>query len=226
MKKLRKVFFAATTLSAMLLIFSNQVFASVITQDEVQAAVDAAGKEQVTGNILVWFLCAIAFLKVSQKIDSYLASLGINVGHTGGSMLGDAMVVMKGISMIKSGGNLLGGKFGGAGSGNSGPSSGGGFLSGGLAGAIGRQISNSATASATGQGGNPITGKMFDSSLSSGGKFANDIIGKIAKGDISKTGSITGDKAASALTSYLGGSTDSSPLPDWEKHRVEAPVMA
>ena len=55
-----------------------------LTEDEVKSAVDAQGKEAVSGNLLIWFLCAIAFLKVSQKIDSFMAMLGINVGRTGG----------------------------------------------------------------------------------------------------------------------------------------------
>ena len=53
----------------------------------MEAAVAASSKEAVTGNVLIWFLCAVAFLKVSQKIDSFMASLGINVGHTGGSLI-------------------------------------------------------------------------------------------------------------------------------------------
>ena len=66
-------------------IFSVSVFA--LTENEVQDEVSRIGREGVTGNIFVWFLCAVAFLKVSQKIDSFMSSLGINVGHTGGSML-------------------------------------------------------------------------------------------------------------------------------------------
>lgn len=48
-----------------------------------EADVEAVGKETAAGNVFIWFLCAIAFLKISQKIDSFLSSLGINVGHTG-----------------------------------------------------------------------------------------------------------------------------------------------
>ena len=44
-----------------------------LTESEVQDEVNRVGKEGVTGNILVWFLCAIAFLKVSQKIDSFMS---------------------------------------------------------------------------------------------------------------------------------------------------------
>ena len=71
--------------SSLFLLCGQQVLA--ITESDVQAQVDAAGREAVSGNVLVWFLCAIAFLKISQKIDSFMASLGINVGQTGSSML-------------------------------------------------------------------------------------------------------------------------------------------
>ena len=59
------------------------------------------GKEAVSGNVFIWFLCAIGFLKVGQKIDSFLSSLGVNVGHTGGSMLAEAMIAARGIGGIK-----------------------------------------------------------------------------------------------------------------------------
>ena len=73
------------SVSVFAVIFSVSVFA--LTENEVQNEVSRIGREGVTGNIFVWFLCAVAFLKVSQKIDSFMSSLGINVGHTGGSML-------------------------------------------------------------------------------------------------------------------------------------------
>ena len=63
-----------------------------VTEAEVEAQVAVIGKEGVAGNVLVWFLCAVAFLKVSQKVDSFMSSLGINVGHTGGSLIGEMMI--------------------------------------------------------------------------------------------------------------------------------------
>ena len=62
-----------------------------------EADVESVGKETAAGNILIWFLCAVAFLKISQKIDSFMSSLGINVGNTGGSMLTELMVAAKGL---------------------------------------------------------------------------------------------------------------------------------
>ena len=49
----------------------TQAFA--IEESEVESAIAASSNEAVAGNIFIWFLCAVAFLKISQKIDSFLA---------------------------------------------------------------------------------------------------------------------------------------------------------
>ena len=61
-----------------------------LTESEVEEAVNGSSKEEVSGNVFIWFLCAIAFMKVSQKIDSFMSSLGISVGRTGGSLMAEA----------------------------------------------------------------------------------------------------------------------------------------
>lgn len=172
--------------------------AFALTESEVQDQVNAVGKESVTGNLFVWFLCAIAFLKVSQKIDSFMSSLGINVGHTGGSMLAEAMIAMRGIGVAKN----YAGKVGG-----SSRSSGGGsntFMKGGLSGVVSRKVTNTAINNATGSKNGGLGGMVFNSSLGKGGGFANSVIGKIATGNISSTGSISGESAADSLMSYMG----------------------
>ena len=136
-------------------LFCQPAFAA-ISESDVQSQVDAVGKEAVSGNVLIWFLCAVAFLKISQKIDSFMASLGVNVGHTGGSMLAEAMIATKGIGGIR---NFSRQHFSGGGSrsstnvkangGSGGAGFGGGFMSGGLAGVINRNITNSAVKTAT-----------------------------------------------------------------------------
>ena len=136
---------------ALMVTFTVPAFA--ITEAEVEAQVAASSKEAVTGNVLIWFLCAIGFLKVSQKIDSFMASLGVNVGHTGGSMLAEAMIATRGISTVASGfGHALGGlgrRGGSAPSGSTGGSSPGGFLKGGLAGVVSRKVTSDAVKTAT-----------------------------------------------------------------------------
>lgn len=198
MKKRNKILLMLAVMLVMVCMFSVPAFA--MTESEVQAQVDAHGKEAVTGNVFIWFLCAIAFLKVSQKIDSFMSSLGINVGHTGGSMLGEALIAARGISSAR---NFAGG--GGHG-GNGGGSSGGGtaFMRGGLAGVVSRSFTNSAVKKATGSSSGGLGGKMYDASVSKGGGFANSVIGKVATGNISSTGSMTGKGAEDALMSYMG----------------------
>ena len=128
--------------------------AHAITEDEVLAQVDAQGKEAVAGNVLVWFLCAVAFLKVSQKIDSFMASIGVNVGHTGGSMLSDVLIVTRALSAaVGAAGRSFGGKgsssSGSAGGARAGERTSGGPFQGGLAGIVSRAVNNSAIKTAT-----------------------------------------------------------------------------
>ena len=210
MKKYKKVVVTLLMMTVMLCLFSTQAFA--LSESDVQAAVDSSSKEAVSGNVFIWFLCAIAFLKVSQKIDSFMSSLGINVGHTGGSMMAEAMIAARGISTVK---GVGGGGFRGGGSsaGRSGGGSGGGsraataaasFMGGGLAGAVGRQFTNGAMKNATGGGSGGIGGRMFTSSISKGGDFANNVIGTVARGSMNAVGTMTGENASQGLLSYMG----------------------
>ena len=211
MKRKHRIIFMLAITVMLTLAFSTTAFA--ISESDVQAQVDASSRETVSGNVFIWFLCAIAFLKVSQKIDSFMSSLGINVGHTGGSMLAEAMIATRGITDGKKlfgGGGFAG--FGGRGSrgasGTSGTSgadgASGGFMSGGLAGVVSRNINRSAAQTATGQGGGIVGGTAFNSSLEKGGDFANNVIGSVAKGSVSSTGTMKGEQAAKGLASYLG----------------------
>lgn len=200
MRKTRKILLCLMIGRVFTSLFAVPAFA--VTEAEVQQQVNTIGKEGVTGNIFVWFLCAIGFLKISQKIDSFMSSLGINVGNTGGSMLAEAMIAARGVAAVRSGGG-----HGGGGS-RSGAASGGvpgtGTLKGGLAGVVSRSFQNNAVKNATGSGGGGLGGKAFESSMNKGGGFANRIIGTVATGNLSTIGSMTGEKASAALSSYLG----------------------
>lgn len=188
--------------------------AFALDESEVQTAIANSSREQVSGNIFIWLLCAIAFLKVSQKIDSFMASLGINVGRTGGSMLGELMIAGRAIAgAMGSAGHSVAGFFGrgGRASGSGGTRSqpaGSPFPSGGgVVGSVRRAAGNAATASATEQGsglGSIVGGAMFNSSLQRGGKFGTDVTHAVATGSIAAVGTMKGAKAAQALTSYLG----------------------
>ena len=151
---MRKRFFLNCLLIlALVLVMSTSAFA--ISESDVESAVSASGKEAVSGNVLVWFLCAIAFLKVSQKIDSFLSSLGLNVGHTGGSMLSEAMIAMRAINTATSAvGSALGshsrhGSAPASGKPGGGSAAAAGFFSGGLVGMASRKIASDAVRTAT-----------------------------------------------------------------------------
>lgn len=276
--------------------------AFAITEAAVEAQVSTSGKEPVTGSVLIWFLCAVGFLKVSQKLDSFMASLGVNVGHTGGSMLAEAMIATRGIATVAgAAGHVIGGISHRAGSSSSRAASlsgtsaspGAVFFKGGLAGMVGRKVTNDAVRTATttasavntvkssatekaarttshersatthqseafcgstihsgsttdtkrtsqsstskqtsqkahskataqstsattcksshvvSQDHSPvhhssIGGAIFAKSLASGGSFANEVIGTVARGDLRSTGSMKGELASQALSSYMG----------------------
>ncbi|MBE7003273.1 MAG: hypothetical protein E7425_03175 [Ruminococcaceae bacterium] len=120
--------------------------ASAITESEVEAQAAASGKEAVVGNVLIWFLCAVGFLKVSQKIDSFMQGIGLNVGHTGGSLLAEALIATRGIKMVTGGGgHTSGGNHSGAAGGNGI----GSYFKGGLVGMASRRAANNAVKTAT-----------------------------------------------------------------------------
>lgn len=217
MKKKQLIIILSIALTISFL-FIVPVFASTVTESQVQQAIKDNGKAAVTGNIFVWFLCSIAFLKVSQKIDGFLNSLGINVGNTGGNMMAELMIAGK---------TLTGAFHGGANNyhkqstpGNT--AVGGNFLSGGLAGSIGRHLERSAVNSATGYSDNSSIGNiMYQSSLQKSGDFANQVISHIAKGDYGQIGSIKGATAETAFISYMGlTSSPGNPLPSYQNIEI------
>ena len=181
--------------------------AFALEESDVEAAVSSSSREAVTGNVLVWFLCAVGFLKVSQKIDSFMASIGVNVGHTGGSMLGDVVVAFKGVSLAAGAAGKVVGNFADRAASHTGGSSAPGspgFLQGGLAGVVNRSFYNGAYKSATGTGSGGVGGMAFRASMTKGGDVANNVISRIATGRSGAGDVMSGNMAADALMSYMG----------------------
>ena len=190
---------------SVLVICALTIPAFALTESDVQSQVSASGKEGVAGNLFVWFLCAVAFLKISQKIDSFMQGLGINVGHTGGSMLAEAMLAARSIAAARGvAGRGRGGNVGRAGStGGSGGDS-NTFLQGGLAGVANRSFYNGAYRNATGTGSGGVGGMAFRASMTKGGDIANNVISRIATGRSGTGNVMSGNMAADALMSYMG----------------------
>ena len=182
--------------------------ALAVDESEVENAIATSGEDAVAGNLFIWFLCAVSFLKISQKIDNFMTSLGINVGRTGGSMMAEMLIAGRALGgAVKATGGAIGNMFNrgitnNQATGQAFTGSGGGII-GVAKRAAGNAAASSATQTATGLGG-VIGGAMLSSSMNNGGKFATNVVGAVATGNIAKVGSITGTKAAQALTSYLG----------------------
>lgn len=215
MKHKRIVAFAA----ALTLTVLCSLPAFAVSEAEVEAAVASQGKEAVTGNIFIWFLCAIAFLKVSTKLDSFMQALGLGVGRPQGSLLTEALMAMRGLDVGKALGGIMGGKIGGHHGGGkvSASSTSAAPLSDGLAGVVGRHLETQ-TANAMGgvsNGGiaSSIGANMYQGSLGKEGGFASHVIGSVATGE--DPGTISGDAASEALNGYFsaGGDTPAEPIP-------------
>lgn len=191
-------------------LFSFNCFA--VSKDEVEEAVGSKGKEAVAGNMFIWFLCAIAFMKVSQKIDSFMSSLGISVGRTGGSLMAEALIAGRAVGAAFQ----MGGQFNGFGKGGQ---AGGVTQPAGkmrMLGNIGRKMSAGATDAATGNKDGPgglmasLGRKIYQNSVGKSGSFAAGVIGSVARGEINKVGTISGENGRAAMESYFGYNASAS----------------
>jgi hypothetical protein len=72
--------------SQLLLLVMNVWFLRAFNSSVGHFVVNGGALTTGKGNIFLWMFCALAFLKTAQKFDSYLASMGLNVAQTGGSM--------------------------------------------------------------------------------------------------------------------------------------------
>ena len=66
MKKLKKILFAAFTVAILSCLLCQPAFAA-ISESDVQAQVDAVGKEAVSGNVFIGFSVLSAFSKSARK---------------------------------------------------------------------------------------------------------------------------------------------------------------
>ncbi|WP_295475675.1 hypothetical protein [uncultured Subdoligranulum sp.] len=162
--------------------------ALAVSEADVEAAVASQGKEVVSGNLFVWFLCAIAFLKVSTKLDSILQAMGLGVGRAPGSILAE------------------GGRSAAAGAGAT------SAFSGGLAGMVSSKLETDTAASMSGSGGGVTSGigaSLYKSTLGQDGGFASRVIGSVATGQT--PGAIHGAAAEEAMQGYFAGTPDPAP---------------
>ncbi len=161
------------------------------------------------GSVFLWLFCALAFLKVAQRFDSYLASIGLNVAQTGAGlgmeMLVASRVVMGGLGGFRSAGSMF------RGGGASPIGSGGGFA--GFAGKFtDRFKGNSYIRDAVVQGGvrmgagGPLgfIGRAFGGlAAKNGATLTGDSIASVANRPPNQSGGIAGSIADRSLGNYL-----------------------
>ena len=180
-----------------------------VSESDVQNAVASQGKETVSGNLFVWFLCAIAFLNVSTKIDSILQAMGLGVGRAPGSLLAEAFMALRG---LQAGIAVMTGKMPASG-GKPGKTPSPGPLSDGLAGAVSQKLETDTAAvmSGTSDGGFTagLGASLYRNTLGQDGGCASRVIGSVATGQTA--GFIQGEAASEAMQGYFAGTPDPNP---------------
>lgn len=205
---MKKTLFTLFTAINLALLYCPTAFA--LTEDEAAAAVDAQGKDAVSGNLFLWLLCAIAFLKVATKLDGILHSLGIGVSRSPGSMLSEALLAFRGFEIGKAFMGLGAAKAtASTATAKATPSN---TFAGGLSGMVSRHVQQSTASSISGQSGGigALGSAMYHNSLGKDGGFASKVIGSIATGQTG--GSITGDSAVEAMNSYFAATSDTDAM--------------
>ena len=159
------------------------------------------------GSIFLWMFCAIAFLKVAQRFDSYLASIGLNVAQTGAGLGMELLVATRMITGAGRGFSSAGAAFGGGGLSPVG-GMGGGFM----AGFMNRFRGNSYVRDAVVQGGTKmgaggavgVVGRAFGGMAArNGATLTGNSIASVAARPPNQSGSIAGDIADRSLGNYM-----------------------
>ena len=204
---LRKLVILLPGMAAMAVCWALPALA--VSEADVEAAVASQGKEAVSGNLFVWFLCAIAFLKVSTKLDSILQAMGLGVGRAPGSILAEAFMALRGMQAGKA---ILSGQMPGAGGRGAAGAGAASAFSGGLAGMVSSKLETDTAASMSGSGGGVTSGlgtSLYKSTLGQDGGFASRVIGSVATGQT--PGAIHGAAAEEAMQGYFAGTPDPAP---------------
>ena len=205
---LRKLVILLPGMAAMAVCWALPALA--VSEADVEAAVASQGKEAVSGNLFVWFLCAIAFLKVSTKLDSILQAMGLGVGRAPGSILAEAFMALRGMQAGKA---ILSGQMPGTGGRSAATGAGAtSAFSGGLAGMVSSKLETDTAASMSGSGGGVTSGlgaSLYKSTLGQDNGFASRVIGSVATGQT--PGAIHGAAAEEAMQGYFAGTPDPAP---------------
>jgi hypothetical protein len=196
--------------SQLLLLVLNVWFLRAFNSSMGQYMANGGALSSGQGNIFLWMFCALAFLKIAQKFDSYLASMGLNVAQTGSSMGMELLMATRvlggfGGPMGKTAGAMFRGGAGVAGAAAAGA---GGFA----AGFASKFKGNSYVRDSVVQGGSRmgagggvgLVGRAFGGiAARTGASLTGESIASVAARHSSVSGSIGGDIADRSLQNYM-----------------------
>lgn len=159
------------------------------------------------GSIFLWLFCALAFLKVAQRFDSYLGSIGLNVAQTGTGLGMELLLASRVLMGVGGGFRSAGSMFRGGGVGP---------VGGGIAGFTGkfsdRFKGNSYVRDAVVQGGTrmgaggPIgfVGRAFGGlAARNGATLSGESVSSVANRLPNQSGGIAGNIADRSLGNYM-----------------------
>ena len=194
--------------SQLLLLIMNVWFLRAFNSSVGAFAASGGALTTGSGNIFLWLFCALAFLKVAQKFDSFLASMGLSVAQTGSSMGMEMIMAARVLGGISGGSRSAGSIFrsGTAATGAAGSATGfaAGFASKFKPNSYIRDAVTEGGTNMGAGGGLGFVGRTFGGMAARGGATLNgDAISSVATGTHGVSGKIAGDIADRSLGNYM-----------------------
>ena len=190
--------------SQLLLLIMNVWFLRAFNSSVGQYVAGGGALSNGKGSVFLWLFCAIAFLKTSQRFDSYLSSIGLNVAQTGSGMGMEILMATRVITGMGGGFMRAGNVFRGGGA------MGGG--SGFVVGFADKFKGNSYVRDAVVQGGTRMgvggtvgfVGRMFGGiAARNGATLSGNSISSVASQTPDVSGKIGGEIADRSLANYM-----------------------
>ena len=201
--------------SQLLLLVMNVWFLRGFNTSVAQFVVNGGALSTGQGNIFLWMFSALAFLKIAQKFESILASLGLTIAQTGGGMGLEMMMAARvlggfGKGMSKTAGSSFGG--GAAGRTAAGATTMGATGGGAMSGFASKFKGNSYVRDAVVDGGSRMgagggvgfVGRAFGGmAAKTGATLTGESISSVAARHPSVSGNIGGNIADRSLGNYM-----------------------
>lgn len=199
--------------SQLLLLVLNVWFLRAFNSSVGQFIANGGALTTGQGSIFLWIFCALALLKIAQKCDSYLASLGLSVAQTGSSMGIEMLMAARVLTgFARGGGSTAASVFGGAGRAAAGTAGAAGASGGFLSGLTSRYRPNSFVRDAVVDGGSRMgaggsvgfVGRMFGGMAArNGATLTAASVASVASRPPKVSGTIAGDIADRSLPNYM-----------------------